>query len=152
MVESAYSVSEQNLDVLRLEHISPYYRSFFAEPGIAGAAAPMAADPAAWETVDSPVSSAAGSADTVDFTTKVSAAPGDFRALPPPAHGPGGFPGSPGQSPEPPSLPLKEAMDAYEKSILSATLARLGGNVSAAARELMITRQALQHKIKKYGL
>ncbi|WP_279235128.1 helix-turn-helix domain-containing protein [Enterocloster asparagiformis] len=43
-------------------------------------------------------------------------------------------------------------MDAYEKSILSATLARLGGNVSAAARELMITRQALQHKIKKYGL
>lgn len=152
VVESAYSVSEQNLDVLRLEHISPYYRSFFAEPGTAGAAAPMAADPAAWEPVDSPVSSAAGSADTVDFTTKVPAAPGDFRALPPPAHGPGGFPGSPGQSPEPPSLPLKEAMDAYEKSILSATLARLGGNVSAAARELMITRQALQHKIKKYGL
>lgn len=204
VVESAYSVSEQNLDVLRLEHISPYYRSFFAEPGAAGAAAPvaagtagtaepgplgsaapvaagtagtagpgaagaaaapiaagtveaaasMAAAPAASQPVDSPISSAAGSTDPMDFPTTFPAAQGDFRALPgePTAHRPGGFPGSPGQLPELPPIPLKEAMDAYEKSILSATLARLGGNVSAAARELMITRQALQHKIKKYGL
>lgn len=207
VVESAYSVSEQNLDVLRLEHISPYYRSFFAEPGAAGAAAPvaagtagtaepgptgsaapvaagtagtagpgaagaagaaaapiaagtvdaaasMAAAPAASQPLDSPISSAAGSTDPMDFPTTFPAAQGDFRALPgePTAHRPGGFPGGPGQSPELPSIPLKEAMDAYEKSILAATLARLGGNVSAAARELMITRQALQHKIKKYGL
>lgn len=204
VVESAYSVSEQNLDVLRLEHISPYYRSFFAEPGAAGAAAPvaagtagtaepgppgsavpvaagtagtagpgaagaaaasiaagrvdaaasMAAAPAASQPVDSPISSAAGSTDPMDFPTTFPAAQGDFRALPgePTAHRPGGFPGSPGQLPELPPIPLKEAMDAYEKSILAATLARLGGNVSAAARELMITRQALQHKIKKYGL
>lgn len=199
VVESAYSVSEQNLDVLRLEHISPYYRSFFAEPGAAGtagtaepgptgsavpvaagtagtagpgaagaagaaaapiaagtveAAASMAAAPAASQPVDSPISSAAGSTDPMDFPTTFPAAQGDFRALPgePTAHRPSGFPGSPGQSPELPPIPLKEAMDAYEKSILAATLARLGGNVSAAARELMITRQALQHKIKKYGL
>lgn len=207
VVESAYSVSEQNLDVLRLEHISPYYRSFFAEPGAAGAAAPvaagtagtaepgptgsaapvaagtagtagtagpgaagaaaapiaagtvdaaasMAAAPAASQPVDSPISSAAGSTDPMDFRTTFPAVQGDFRALPgePTAHRPSGFPGSPGQSPELPPIPLKEAMDAYEKSILAATLARLGGNVSAAARELMITRQALQHKIKKYGL
>ncbi|MCB6343757.1 sigma 54-interacting transcriptional regulator [Enterocloster lavalensis] len=204
VVESAYSVSEQNLDVLRLEHISPYYRSFFAEPGAAGAAAPvaagtagtaepgptgsaapvaagtagtagpgaagaaaapiaagtveaaasMAAAPAASQPVDSPISSAAGSTDPMDFPTTFPAVQGDFRALPgePTAHRPSGFPGSPGQSPELPPIPLKEAMDAYEKSILAATLARLGGNVSAAARELMITRQALQHKIKKYGL
>lgn len=204
VVESAYSVSEQNLDVLRLEHISPYYRSFFAESGAAGAAAPvaagtagtaepgptgsaapvaagtagtagpgaagaaaapiaagtveaaasMAAAPAASQPVDSPISSAAGSTDPMDFPTTFPAVQGDFRALPgePTAHRPGGFPGSPGQSPELPPIPLKEAMDAYEKSILAATLARLGGNVSAAARELMITRQALQHKIKKYGL
>ena len=171
VVESAYSVSEQNLDVLRLEHISPYYRSFFAEPGAAGtgaagaaavpiaagtvdAAASMAAAPAASQPVDSPISSAAGSTDPMDFPTTFPAVQGDFRALPgePTAHRPGGFPGSPGQSPELPPIPLKEAMDAYEKSILAATLARLGGNVSAAARELMITRQALQHKIKKYGL
>lgn len=204
VVESAYSVSEQNLDVLRLEHISPYYRSFFAEPGAARAAAPvaagtaepgaagaaapvaagtagtagpgaagaagaaaapiaagtveaaasMAAAPAASQPVDSPISSAAGSTDPMDFPTTFPAAQGDFRALPgePTAHRPSGFPGSPGQSPELPPIPLKEAMDAYEKSILAATLARLGGNVSAAARELMITRQALQHKIKKYGL
>lgn len=166
VVESAYSVSEQNLDVLRLEHISPYYRSFFAEPGAAGAAAApiaagtveaaasMAAAPAASQPVDSPISSAAGSTDPMDFPTTFPAVQGDFRALPgePTAHRPSGFPGSPGQSPELPPIPLKEAMDAYEKSILAATLARLGGNVSAAARELMITRQALQHKIKKYGL
>ena len=114
----------------------------------------MAAAPAASQPVDSPISSAAGSTDPMDFPTTFPAVQGDFRALPgePTAHRPGSFPGSPGQLPELPPIPLKEAMDAYEKSILAATLARLGGNVSAAARELMITRQALQHKIKKYGL
>ena len=132
VVESAYSVSEQNLDVLRLEHISPYYRSFFAEPGAAGtagtaepgppgsavpvaagtagtagpgaagaaavpiaagtvdAAASMAAAPAASQPVDSPISSAAGSTDPMDFPTTFPAVQGDFRALPgePTAHRP----------------------------------------------------------------
>lgn len=88
VVESAYSVSEQNLDVLRLEHISPYYRSFFAEPGIAGAAAPMAASPAAWETVDSPVSSAAGSRGYRGFHNQGSSRSGGFPRLPPPSTGP----------------------------------------------------------------
>lgn len=52
----------------------------------------------------------------------------------------------------PAAAPLKEAMDAYEKSIIASALQLRGGNVSAAARDLEITRQALQHKIKKYGL
>ena len=46
--------------------------------------------------------------------------------------------------------PLKEIMDEYEKGILLSCIQRNSGNVSAAARELGLTRQALQYKMRKY--
>lgn len=131
VIESAYSVSEQNLDVLRLEHISPYYRSFFTESAVRETAACPGESAAA---VDSPVSRPLSASQPAS-----NASPAGL-----PAFGEGGGNQRTG--------PLKEAMDAYEKSMISSALERRGGNVTAAARDLEITRQALQHKIKKYGL
>ncbi len=53
-------------------------------------------------------------------------------------------------------LPYTEAkarvVDAFERSYLSATLERHGGNVSAAARSLGLHRQSLQKMLKRLGL
>ncbi|MCB7097611.1 hypothetical protein LI015_22850 [Enterocloster sp. 210928-DFI.2.20] len=43
-------------------------------------------------------------------------------------------------------------MDSCEKNFLAAALCCHSNNITATARSLQITRQALQHKIRKYGL
>lgn len=48
--------------------------------------------------------------------------------------------------------PLTEYMDSLEKEIIRETLLDKGGNISKTADALMIKRQTLQHKMKKYGL
>lgn len=47
---------------------------------------------------------------------------------------------------------LKDCMDSYEKNLLVTALCSHGNNISATAKSLGITRQALQHKLKKYRL
>ena len=49
-------------------------------------------------------------------------------------------------------LGLKECVGNYEKEVIRKVLLECGGNVTKAAENLKITRQSLQHKIKKYGL
>ena len=48
--------------------------------------------------------------------------------------------------------PLTEYMESLEKEIIRGTLLDQGGNISKTAEVLMIKRQTLQHKMKKYGL
>jgi DNA-binding NtrC family response regulator len=43
-------------------------------------------------------------------------------------------------------------LEETEKSMIEQALARTGGNVSRAARDLGTTRMALRYRIKKYGL
>ncbi len=45
-----------------------------------------------------------------------------------------------------------ESLDDLEERILRRALELSGGNVSAAARSLGITRQTLRYRIEKYGL
>jgi len=47
---------------------------------------------------------------------------------------------------------LRAAREEFEQEFIEQTLARLGGNVSAAAQELEIARKNLQEKIKRYGI
>lgn len=47
---------------------------------------------------------------------------------------------------------LKELMDDYEARIIKSELEKCGKNVTATAKALGITRQSLQHKIKKYNM
>ena len=47
---------------------------------------------------------------------------------------------------------LKEQMDAFERNVIANELLRQKDNITAAARTLGISRQALQYKISKYGL
>lgn len=49
-------------------------------------------------------------------------------------------------------LTLKAKTDEYEKGLILEKLRSTGWNVSEAARQLKLTRQDLQYKIKKYGL
>jgi DeoR/GlpR family transcriptional regulator of sugar metabolism len=44
----------------------------------------------------------------------------------------------------------KKLIHSEEKEIIARTLAETNGNVTVAAQILEITRQALQHKIRKY--
>ncbi len=48
--------------------------------------------------------------------------------------------------------PLTEYMESLEKEIIRGALLDQGGNISKTAEVLMIKRQTLQHKMKKYGL
>lgn len=50
------------------------------------------------------------------------------------------------------NLPLKELMQAYEKSILEQGLRETGGNISKLARDLQIDRANLHRKLRGYGL
>jgi two-component system response regulator AtoC len=68
----------------------------------------------------------------------------DAPALP--AVEPGAEPAQPG------ALTLREHLDAVERSLIANTLAELGGNQSAAARKLGLSRSALIDRLKKYGL
>ena len=101
VVESAFSVSRKDMEILQLGHLSHYYREFFT------ACKPEAVS--------------------------------DSQAAPGPV--------------SPRSLqPLKAYMDSCEKNFLAAALCCHSNNITATARSLQITRQALQHKIRKYGL
>ena len=101
VVESAFSVSRKDMEILQLGHLSHYYREFFT-------------------------------ACKPEAVSGSQAAPG---------------PVSP-RSPQ----PLKAYMDSCEKNFLAAALCSHSNNITATARSLQITRQALQHKIRKYGL
>lgn len=101
VVESAFSVSRKDMEILQLGHLSHYYRDFFT-------------------------------ASKPEAVSGSQAAPG---------------PVSP-RSPQ----PLKAYMDSCEKNLLAAALCSHNNNITATARSLQITRQALQHKIRKYGL
>ena len=48
--------------------------------------------------------------------------------------------------------PFKEKTAEFEKELINQALESAQGNISRAARELKITRQDLQYKIKKYKL
>ena len=54
------------------------------------------------------------------------------------------------------SLPLREgwggSLSSVERSTIAACIARCGGNLSLAAKELGISRGALDRKIEKYNL
>ncbi len=47
---------------------------------------------------------------------------------------------------------LREAVDEYEKDIITRTLKVTGSNISEAAKILDIPRQTLQRKVKQYGI
>lgn len=101
VVESAFSVSRKDMEILQLGHLSHYYRDFFT-------------------------------ASKPEAVSGSQAAPGPVS---------------------PHSLqPLKAYMDSCEKNFLAAALCCHSNNITATARSLQITRQALQHKIRKYGL
>ncbi len=57
-------------------------------------------------------------------------------------------PATPASSPEPGDNLLEQA----ERDLLNAALSRNGWNVSAAARELGVTRDTVRYRIRKYGL
>lgn len=113
VIESAYSVVEESIRVLKLENISPYYKSFFVK-----------------EKENTKAENVKTAEKIVGEMQQCAA----FDGFTPQAAG------------------LKEQMDAYEKEIIVRTLAQTNGNVTSAANILEITRQALQHKIKKYEI
>lgn len=113
VIESAYSVAEESIRVLKLENISSYYKSSFVE-----------------ENGNSKIKTAKMAESIVDEMQHDTASE-DF-------------------SPQPSGL--KNQIDAYEKKIIARTLAETNGNVTVAAQILEITRQALQHKIRKYEI
>ena len=113
VIESAYSVAEESIRVLKLENISSYYKSSFVE-----------------ENGNSKIKTAKMAESIVDEMQHDTASE-DF-------------------SPQPSGL--KNQIDAYEKEIIARTLAETNGNVTVAAQILEITRQALQHKIRKYEI
>jgi DNA-binding NtrC family response regulator len=69
----------------------------------------------------------------------------DFSFL---GHPAAGAPGTAAVAPLPPGLTLQEV----EKEYVAATLARLQGNVKAAAESLGIDRSTLYEKIRRYGI
>lgn len=113
VIESAYSVAEESIRVLKLENISSYYKSSFVE-----------------ENGNSKMKTAKMAESIVDEMQHDTASE-DF-------------------TPQPSGL--KNQIDAYEKEIIARTLAETNGNVTVAAQILEITRQALQHKIRKYEI
>lgn len=113
VIESAYSVAEESIRVLKLENISSYYKSSFVE-----------------ENGNSKIKTAKMAESIVDEMQHDTASE-DF-------------------TPQPSGL--KNQIDAYEKEIIARTLAETNGNVTVAAQILEITRQALQHKIRKYEI
>jgi Fis family transcriptional regulator, factor for inversion stimulation protein len=49
-------------------------------------------------------------------------------------------------------VPLPEAIEILERSMIAAALNRNGGNQSAASKQLAIHRNTLQRKMLEYGL
>jgi two-component system NtrC family response regulator len=56
-----------------------------------------------------------------------------------------------GLTPEPP-VTLREARSQLERNLMSQALLRTNGNVTRAAEELGMSRQALHESIQKYGI
>jgi two-component system NtrC family response regulator len=52
----------------------------------------------------------------------------------------------------PVQMTLKEARENLERRLITSTLLRLGGNVSATAQELAVSRPTLHDLIKKHGI
>lgn len=52
----------------------------------------------------------------------------------------------------PAGVSLREAVENYERNIIKMALDSAGGNVSQAAKDLMIPRQTLQRKVRQYRL
>ena len=50
------------------------------------------------------------------------------------------------------SVPLPQALDAYETELISKTMLQCSGNISRTAKALGIPRQTLQQKLKRLGL
>ena len=73
-----------------------------------------------------------------------------------PVVGPRAFAMEDGSARAPPtsnvSIPLKEQVEAFERSILTSALAATGGNQSEVSRRLGLTRASLYDRMKKYGL
>jgi two-component system response regulator AtoC len=69
-----------------------------------------------------------------------------FAATSAPSVEPGEEPALPG------ALTLREHLEAVERSLIANALAELGGNQSAAARKLGLSRSALIDRLKKYDL
>jgi two-component system nitrogen regulation response regulator NtrX len=58
-----------------------------------------------------------------------------------------------GHAPETPStMPLSDALDAYERRLISAALAQSDGNVAEAARRLQTDRPNLYRRMRRLGL
>ena len=53
---------------------------------------------------------------------------------------------------EAPEMPAASTLEDMEKQMIRRTLDKCGGNLSAVASQLGITRQTLYNKMKKYGL
>ena len=51
-----------------------------------------------------------------------------------------------------PTLPLSDALDAYERRLISAALAQSDGNVAEAARRLQTDRPNLYRRMRRLGL
>lgn len=102
MLESAYSIAESDIDVLKLEALPAYHKKLlledkkYCENEIPGMDAPL-----------------------IKAHLQVGAS-------------------------------LKSCMESYEWELIKHILEETDGNITAAAEKLQITRQALQHKIKKY--
>ena len=60
--------------------------------------------------------------------------------------------GGPAVAPEGDGLPLAEALDAYEREVIGAAIARADGNVAEAARRLRTDRANLYRRIRRLGL
>jgi transcriptional regulator with GAF, ATPase, and Fis domain len=50
------------------------------------------------------------------------------------------------------TLPLSEALDAYERQLISAALVQSDGNVADAARHLQTDRPNLYRRMRRLGL
>ena len=123
-IEGALNLVNPNEEVLLIEHLPPLFRAGNFE---------IAAEPP-------PVRTA-------------TAVPAEY--LPPPVPAPYQLPdyGTGAQAEAPGELKkLKTEKQQMEFDIIRRTLEDNGFNISKAARQMGITRQLLQHKMKKYGL
>lgn len=59
---------------------------------------------------------------------------------------------TPSISTPPSGQPLKEVMEDFETSYIQQTVTKHNGNISRAAKELQISRQSLQYRLKKLGI
>ena len=85
-----------------------------------------------------------GEEDLWDAAAAAPMPPGLEHAAPAPRH-------LPAQA-EPPASSLRGSVEAYERQLVSASLARHQGSWAAAARELQLDRANLQRMAKRLGI